>query len=128
MAAPSKRMLQLGEEIREFISTMLVRGEISDPRVKNITIHSVKVTPDLQIAKVYFSTRPEQAAEAKLGLRSASGFIRRELGKALKIRYTPELHFYYDDSIDHSQKMLTLISEVSKEWSEPTDPPEDKNS
>lgn len=124
MAAPSKRMLQLGEEIREVISTMLVRGDISDPRVKNITIHSVKVTPDLQIAKIYFSTAARQSEEAKIGLRSASGFVRKELSKILKLRYTPELHFYYDDSIDHSEKMLSLISEVSKEWS--TDPHDDE--
>jgi hypothetical protein len=50
----TKRMLQLGEQIRDFIATMLVRGEIRDPRVKSVTIHSVKLTSDLQIAKVYF--------------------------------------------------------------------------
>ena len=97
----TKRMLQLAEQIREHIALMLVRGEISDPRVRGITLNSVKMSPDLQIAKVYFSVLGEKQKrqEAEKGLKQASGYIRRELGKALLVRYTPAVIFHYDDSI-----------------------------
>ena len=95
----TKRMLQMGEQIRDFVATMLVRGEIHDPRVKNITIHSVKMTSDLQIAKVYFicAEKNKEAIKAtETGLKAAAGFIRRELGKQLQIRYIPQILFYFD--------------------------------
>lgn len=113
-------MLQLGEQIREHIAMMLVRGEISDPRVRGITLNSVKMSPDLQIAKVYFSVlgEPEQRKLAEKGLKQASGFIRRELGKSLLVRYTPEIVFYYDDSVEYSVKMGALLSKVSDELKE----------
>lgn len=116
----TKRMLQLGEQIREHIAMMLVRGEISDPRVRGITLNSVKMSPDLQIAKVYFSVlgEPEQRKLAEKGLKQASGFIRRELGKSLLIRYTPEIVFYYDDSVEYSVKMGALLTKVSDELKE----------
>jgi ribosome-binding factor A len=116
----TKRMLQLAEQIREHIALMLVRGEISDPRVRGITLNSVKMSPDLQIAKVYFSVLGEKMKrqEAEKGLKQASGFIRRELGKALLVRYTPAVIFHYDDSIEYSVKMGALISKVSDELRE----------
>lgn len=116
----TKRMLQLAEQIREHIALMLVRGEISDPRVRGITLNSVKMSPDLQIAKIYFSVLGEKTKqqEAEKGLKQASGFIRRELGKALLIRYTPAVTFHYDDSIEYSVKMGALISKVSDELRE----------
>ncbi|KAB8037085.1 30S ribosome-binding factor RbfA [Silvanigrella paludirubra] len=116
----TKRMLQLAEQIREHIALMLVRGEISDPRVRGITLNSVKMSPDLQIAKVYFSVLGEKQKrqEAEKGLKQASGYIRRELGKALLVRYTPAVIFHYDDSIEYSVKMGALISKVSDELRE----------
>lgn len=113
----TKRMLQLAEQIREHIALMLVRGEISDPRVRDITLNSVKMSPDLQIAKVYYSVLGEKTKrqEAEKGLKQASGFIRRELGKALLVRYTPAVFFHYDDSVEYSVKMGVLISKVSDE-------------
>lgn len=114
----TKRMHQLGEQIRDFIATMLARGEIRDPRAKNITIHSVKMTSDLQIAKVYF-TCPEKSKEGiketESGLKNAAGFIRKELGKELQIRYIPQIQFYYDDSLEYSLKMTSLLSKVKEE-------------
>lgn len=116
----TKRMLQLAEQIREYIALMLVRGEISDPRVRNITINSVKMSPDLQLAKVYFSVFGEniKRQEVEKGLKQASAFIRRELAKSLLIRYTPAIVFYYDDSVEYSVKMNSLITKVSEELRE----------
>jgi ribosome-binding factor A len=114
----TKRMLQLGEQIRDFVATMLVKGEIRDPRVKNVTIHSVKMTSDLQIAKVYYvcSEKDKETIKAtESGLKAAAGFIRHELGKQLQIRYTPQVIFYYDDSIEYSIKMSSLLNKVKAE-------------
>lgn len=113
----TKRMLQLGEEIREQIAMMFARGEVSDPRVKSLTIHSVKMTSDLQIAKVYYTPREgvTDLDSLQKGLRQASRFIRRELGKHLSTRTVPEIFFYYDDSLDYSIKMGQIMAEVRKD-------------
>ncbi len=114
----TKRMLQLGEQIRNHIAMMLVRGEIHDPRVKSVTIHSVKMTSDLQHAKVYFTCSPKEHKEILKGLKQASSFIRHELGKQLQIRFTPHVLFFYDDSLDYSLKMVSLLSKVRAELKE----------
>lgn len=113
----SKRILQVGEQIREHIAMMLIRGELSDPRLKNITINAVKVSPDLQLAKVYYSvmgTAAEREAVDK-GLRQASGFIRRSLGDTLKMRYTPVINFFFDESIERAARISELIETVKQE-------------
>lgn len=115
--ANTKRTAMVGERIREHVATMLVRGEISDPRVQNVTIHSVKVTPDLQIAKVYFSVmgEPAQRQSALQGLRSAAGFVRNSLGKSLQIRFTPELQFYLDENLDHAMRISGILNKIAEE-------------
>jgi ribosome-binding factor A len=113
----SKRILQVSEQIREHIAMMLIRGELSDPRLKNITINSVRVSPDLQLAKVYYSvmgTEAEQNAVDK-GLKQASGFIRRSIGEALKMRYTPSIAFFYDESIVRAARISELIETIKRE-------------
>ncbi|WP_186648444.1 30S ribosome-binding factor RbfA [Fluviispira vulneris] len=113
----TKRMLQIGEQIREHIAMMFVKGEIADPRVRGITLNSVKLTPDLQIARVYYSILGDknQRKSAEAGLKQASGYIRREIGKVLQIRYTPHIVFLYDDSVEHAVKMGALINKISDE-------------
>lgn len=115
--ASSRRTLQVAERIRELIAMLLVRGEISDPRIKNVTIHSVKVTPDLQLAKVYFSVLGEEAEknDALQAFSKAAGFIRNQVGKSLQLRYTPELHFYIDDSIEHSIRISALFNKIHED-------------
>jgi ribosome-binding factor A len=131
----SKRVLQVGEQIREHIAMMLIRGELSDPRLKNITINAVKVSPDLQLAKVYYSamgTAAERDAVDK-GLKQASGFIRRSLGDTLKMRYTPVIHFFFDESIERAARISEIIETVKQEdaqadaGSQPTAEESDKN-
>jgi len=113
----SKRILQVGEQIREHIAMMLLRGELSDPRLKNMTINSVRVSPDLQIAKVYYSILGEQAQRdaAEKALKQASGFVRRSLGDALKLRYTPAVQFFFDESIERAARISEIIEKVKKE-------------
>lgn len=115
----TKRMLQLAEQIRDCIAVMIAQGQIRDPRVQHVTIHAVNMSPDLQLAKVYFVHAAREGApsleDTLKGLKQASGFMRKELSKQLQLRFLPDLAFYYDDSLDYSLKMRSLLDEVSKE-------------
>lgn len=113
----SKRILQVGEQIREHIAMMLLRGELSDPRLKNMTINSVRLSPDLQLAKVYYSVLGQQSDReaAEKALKQASGFVRRSLGDALQLRYTPAVQFFFDESIERAARISELIEKVKRD-------------
>ena len=107
----SNRIERINEEIQRELSDLLRR--VKDPRVQNtmISITRVEATPDLRYAKVYASfLEAEKAPEAMKGLKSAAGYLRRELGRTLQLRYTPELVWALDDSITYGAKMLELIN------------------
>ena len=109
----SNRIGRINEELQKELSSLI--RELKDPRVQNtmISITRVEATPDLRWAKVYVSfLQQEKAAEALKGLKSASGYLRRELGSALQLRYTPELQWEQDDSIVYGAKMLKLINSL----------------
>jgi ribosome-binding factor A len=87
-----------------------------------ISITRVEATPDLRYAKVYASfLQEEKAKDALKGLKSASGYLRRELGHALNLRYTPELVWELDDSITYGAKMLKLINSLEVKSDEESD-------
>ena len=111
----SKRINGINQEIQKELSDLL--RTVKDPRVQDvmISITRVETTPDLRYAKVYASFLEEaKAADALKGLKSASGYLRRELGSALNLRYTPELVWELDDSITYGAKMLKLINSLDK--------------
>lgn len=95
----------------------LIRLEVKDPRVGFITLTDVEITPDYAHAKVYFTSMTGEAelAETLAGLRRASGFLRRELGRRVRIHTTPELHFHYDKSVEQGSRMSQLIDQVIRE-------------
>lgn len=95
----------------------LVRLEVKDPRVGFITLTEVELTPDYAHAKVYFTsmTGQDDLEETLAGLRRASGFLRRELGRRVRIHTTPELHFHYDKSVEQGSRMSQLIDKVVRE-------------
>ena len=106
----SNRLMRINEEIQKELSGMI--RNLKDPRVQDtmISITRVETTPDLRYAKVYVSfLQEDRAAEALKGLKSASGYLRRELGRALQLRYTPELSFVQDDSIVKGAHILELL-------------------
>jgi len=114
----SNRIGRINEEIQKELASLL--RNLKDPRVQNtmISITRVETTPDLRYAKVYASfLEEEKASDALKGLKSASGYLRRELGSTLNLRYTPELVWALDDSITYGAKMLKLINslEVNKD-------------
>lgn len=109
----SNRIGRINEEIQKQLASDL--RNLKDPRVQGtmISITHVETTPDLRYAKVYVSFLEEQKAkEALKGLKSASGYLRRELGSALQLRYTPELVWELDDSITYGAHMLELIGSL----------------
>ena len=109
----SNRIGRINEEIQKELSSLI--RNLKDPRVQNtmISITRVETTPDLRWAQVYVSfLQEDRAADAIKGLKSASGYLRRELGRALKLRYTPELQWSLDDSITYGAKMLALINSL----------------
>lgn len=106
----------------------LIRLEVKDPRVGFITLTDVEITPDYAHAKVYFtSMRGEEGLqETLIGLRRASGFLRRELGRRVRIHTTPELHFHYDKSVEEGSRMSQLLDRVAREDAERSqDDPDD---
>ena len=109
----SNRIGRINEEIQKELANLI--RNLKDPRVQNtmISITRVETTPDLRYAKVYASfLQEDRAADALKGLKSASGYLRRELGRALQLRYTPELQWALDDSITYGAKMLKLINSL----------------
>ena len=118
----SNRIGRINEEIQKELASLL--RNLKDPRVQAtmISITHVETTPDLRYAKVYASFLDEtKAAEALKGLKSASGYLRRELGAALKLRYTPELVWALDDSITYGAKMLKIINSLEVSSDERSD-------
>lgn len=104
-----------GEVLRELSN--IIRGEIKDPRIDAMTsVVSVEVAPDLKTCKAYISVLggEESQKNTVAGLRSAEGYIRRELARNLNLRNTPEITFILDQSIEYGVRMSKMIDEVNK--------------
>ena len=106
---PSNRIGRINEEIQRELASLI--PNVKDPRVTGmISVTAVETTPDLRWAKVYVSMLDKSsAAQVVKGLKSAAGYLRRELGRALNLRYTPELLFVEDDSIDKGAHILEML-------------------
>jgi len=118
----SNRINRINEEIQKELSSLL--RTVKDPRVQDtmISITRVETTPDLRYTKVYVSFLQENMAKGAMkGLKSAAGYLRRELGHNLKLRYAPEIVWALDDSITYGAKMLKLINSLEVNRDEDTD-------
>lgn len=110
------RSQRVAEQIRRELAE-LIRLEVKDPRVGFITLTDVEITPDYAHAKVFFTSMKgeEGLDEILTGLRRASGFLRRELGRRVRIHTLPELHFHYDASVERGSRLSRLIDEAVRE-------------
>ena len=108
-----KRADRVSDLIKTEMSTILLR-EIRDPRIRNITITGVKMSDDLRSAKVFFVPLGQETCSDEIlgGLRKASRFLRRELGKKLRLRYVPELTFVYDKSFEYGDRIDRLLKDI----------------
>lgn len=111
--------------IREVICEMLLR-DLNDPRLETITVTEVEVTDDLKLATVFFSARGSHPNEesALEGLQGATGYIKKKLGRELRLRYTPDLIFKVDHSFEYGSKIDRLIQNIKEEKNGA--PPEDR--
>jgi len=111
-----KRSEKVAEAIHEIVSGLLIKG-IKDPRIGFVTITGVKVADDLHSAKVFFTVVGDEAAlkNSQAGLQSAAGFIRKEIGKNLRMKYVPELFFRYDESLERANTIERLLRQINEE-------------
>jgi ribosome-binding factor A len=119
MAKDNPRAKRLGEQIQRDL-TELLRREVKDERIGNVTITAVNVSGDLRTARVYYLIFGKDGPDPKVqqGLTSAAGFLRNALSKALMIRYTPTLTFELDTTIEHGVRLTQLIDSLKN----PVDP------
>lgn len=109
------RQQRTAEQIRTILSELFLR-ELRDPRVHGLTITEVKIDRELQSADIYVSALGDDAREEEVmaGLKSASGFLRRELGQALHLRTVPMLHFHWDPSLSQAEHIHQLLDNLSE--------------
>ncbi|MBN2284509.1 MAG: 30S ribosome-binding factor RbfA [Deltaproteobacteria bacterium] len=111
-----KRADRVADLIKSEIADIILR-QVGDPRVQHVTVTGVEVSSDLKTAKLYFVAMGEKTCgdETKEGLKKAAGFLRRELGKRLQLRYVPDLLFIYDSSFEYGDRIEKLLAEVREE-------------
>lgn len=109
------RASRVAEEIKKEVTQML-RDELKDPRIGFVTVTSVEVTPDIRYARIYVSVlgSAEDTKQTLIALNKARGFIRSELGKRIRLRYTPEIEFRFDESIKQGARIMELLVEVKE--------------
>ncbi len=107
---------RVADQIRAEVATMISR-ELHDPGVGFITITRVQVTPDLQHARVFYTSLGDAAARknSALALKRAAGFMRRQIGQRLRLRHAPEIQFEFDESIGHQDRVEQLLKEIAEE-------------
>lgn len=111
-----RRSLRVGDQILKEIAILLVE-KVNDPRVKGTTLTGITLSNDLKHAKVFFSVMGEEEdiKRAQAGLDSAKGFIKRQIGLRLNLRYTPDIIFKYDPSLKEGNRLEQILKELNSE-------------
>jgi len=107
---------RVGEQIRIELSELIAR-EVHDPGIGFITLTRVNVTPDLQIARVYYTSLGDEKAQGETAkaLKRATPFLRRQIGARIRLRRVPELTFFYDESIAHTDRIEQILQDLKAE-------------
>ena len=105
---------RVGHEIQAVLGRMLTRGELRDPRIGYITITGVKMSPDLRVARVFYSMlgTEKEREDTQKGLEAAKGYVRREVTSVVNLRVSPEIFFSFDESVGEGDKIDRLLREV----------------
>jgi ribosome-binding factor A len=108
---------RVGDQIRQELSELLSRGAVHDPGIGFITLTRVKVSPDLQLARVYYTTMgdPKARGETAKALERATPFFRRQVGSRLQLRRVPELQFHFDESVAHQDRVEQILRQLHEE-------------
>jgi ribosome-binding factor A len=117
--AQGSRPERVGDQLRAELSELIAR-EVHDPGIGFMTITVVKVTPDLQQARVYYTTigDEKQRKETSRALGRATPFLRRQVGQRLRLKHVPELEFFYDESIERQDRIERIILDIQAERAE----------
>jgi ribosome-binding factor A len=115
--AQGHRPDRVGEQIREELSELLSRGAVHDPGIGFITLTRVNVSPDLQIARVFYTTLgdPQARKNTAKALQRATPFFRRHIGGAMRLRRVPELEFRFDESIENQDRIERILRDLHDE-------------
>jgi ribosome-binding factor A len=118
-AMASTRPTRIGDQIRVEIADLLAR-EVHDPGIGFLTVTHVRVTPDLQQARVYYTTLGDDKArrDSRRALERAAPFLRRQLGRRLRLRRIPELQFFFDESIERQDRIEQILQQIHAEEAE----------
>ena len=113
---PSTRPSRVGDQLRAEISDLLAR-EVHDPGIGFLTVTQVTVSPDLQVARVYYTTLGDERArrDTARALGRATPFLRRQLGSRLRLKRVPTLEFFFDDSVERGDRIERILNEISAE-------------
>lgn len=125
MPAPSPRAVRVGDQLRVEITEILAR-EVHDPGIGFLTVTRVKVTPDLQQARIYYTTLGDEKARKDTGkaLGRATPFLRRQVARRMNFKRVPELQFFYDESIEQHDRIERILREIESERTEAAQPNE----
>ena len=112
----NNRLGRIDEEFKKEISS-IISYDLKEPKVTGlVSVTRVKVTPDLKFAKVWVSILNAKSTEETLeGLKKSAGYIRSELAKRINLRYTPELSFVIDDSLEYGAKIESILKDIIKD-------------
>ena len=118
MQENSRRSQRVASQIKAEIS-WLIEHKLRDPNKGFITVTRVRLSPDLKIASIYYSVLGSEAdrENSNGALARAKAFLKHELGSRVNLRVVPELRFFYDDSLDYSEKISTLLNKINKDAS-----------
>jgi ribosome-binding factor A len=108
---------RVADQIRQELSELLTRGEVHDPGIGFITLTRVQVSPDLQIARVFYTTLGDSKArrDTARALERATPFFRRQIGSRLRLRRVPEVEFRFDESIAHQDRIEQILRDLHEE-------------
>ena len=122
---PSSRAVRVGDQLRVEITEILAR-DVHDPGIGFLTVTRVKVTPDLQQARIYYTTLGDEKARKETGkaLGRATPFLRRQVARRMTFKRVPELQFFYDESIEQHDRIERILREIESERAEAAQPNE----
>ena len=120
---------RVGDQIREVVSELLVRGAVHDPGIGFITLTRVEVSSDLQMARVFYTSLgdPKARTETAKALRRATPFFRRALGDRMRLRRVPEVVFQFDEAIGHQDRVEQILRDLHEEEAKRHAPPDDEH-
>ncbi len=112
---PSRRSERVSGLLLQAVAAILLR-EVKDPRVSGVTVTAATMSADLRLARIFFRTlQDENGADALIGLQSATGYIRRQIAARLRLRYTPTIEFFYDNTFDEVNHLENLFHKIKQE-------------